>query len=67
MLILTAFQYYNFSYISDDIIEPICFYYAIDFDYFKLVDYIKNKTGLNVNQLIILLSVLIQFSKWKKF
>ncbi|KAK8896774.1 hypothetical protein M9Y10_014691 [Tritrichomonas musculus] len=49
-----GFQSYNFDFIAEDLLaEPIYFFYAVDFGYFKLVDYIKNKAKLDVNQLII--------------
>ena len=52
--IFYGFQSYNFDFISEDLLaEPIYFFYAVDFGYFKLVDYIKNKAKLDVNQLII--------------
>ncbi|KAK8865550.1 hypothetical protein M9Y10_011106 [Tritrichomonas musculus] len=48
-----AFNYYNFDFISEDVKDPICFFYAVDNGYFKLVDYYyKNMTEF-LNRIII--------------
>lgn len=50
-----AFNFYNFKFIPDQLDEPFFFFYAIEYDYFNLVNYyLKNIKNLDINRTIIL-------------
>ena len=53
-----GFKYHNFQFIPIECKEKFCFYYAIEFGYYKLVKYYKNIEGLNINEIIILNQIL---------
>ena len=49
-----GFHYYNFQFIPIELDQPFCFFYAIEYNDFKLVEYYKNIEGLDINLSIIL-------------
>ena len=51
-----GFHFYNFNLIPNETENKYCFYYSVDYDYYKLVDYYyKNIREMNINELIVLL------------
>ena len=48
-----AFHYYNFQFIPIELKEPFFFFYSIEYDHYKLVEYFKDIEGLNFNETII--------------
>ena len=49
-----GFHFYNFQFIPIELKEKINFFYAVEYDYDKLVKYFyKNIEGLNINEIII--------------
>ena len=57
-----GFRYYNFCFISNDVENPISFFYAVEFDYYKIVDCYKNIKELKINQNIISIAYLNKIS-----
>lgn len=49
-----AFRFYNFEFIPNDLKEKFCFFYSVQYDYYKLVEYFKDIEGLNINETVIL-------------
>lgn len=52
MKFLMDFVFFNFQFIPTELNEKFCFYYAIEYDHFKLVEYYKNIERLNINEII---------------
>ena len=49
-----GFHFYNFNLIPTETQNKYCFYYSVDYDYYKLVDYYyKNIKEMNINELIV--------------
>ena len=49
----SAFRFYNYQFIPLESTEKRCFYYAIEYDHYNLVEFYKNIEGLDINEKLI--------------